>query len=75
MIYTGVMVEEDEKPYEGSLAGQLLVATPSLQESCFSRSVIYLCAHNEAGAMGVIVNAAALPAGFLTVRRELASVV
>lgn len=39
-----------------SLAGQLLVATPAIQESCFARSVIYLCAHNAAGAMGVIVN-------------------
>lgn len=40
----------------GSLAGHLLIATPSIQGSCFARSVVYLCAHNEAGAMGVIVN-------------------
>lgn len=40
----------------GSLAGHLLIATPVVQGSCFSRSVIYVCAHNEEGAMGVIVN-------------------
>jgi putative transcriptional regulator len=40
----------------GSLVGKLLVASPSLQDSCFTRSVIYLCAHNEGGAMGVVVN-------------------
>ncbi len=42
----------------GSLAGKFLVASPalSMQESCFTRSVIYVCAHNESGAMGVIIN-------------------
>jgi len=40
----------------GSLAGKLLVASPSLQETCFTRAVIYLCAHDEFGAMGVVVN-------------------
>jgi putative transcriptional regulator len=37
-------------------AGQLLVATPLLSDSCFERSVIYICMHDESGAMGVIVN-------------------
>jgi putative transcriptional regulator len=40
----------------GSLAGHLLIATPVVQDSCFARAVIYVCAHNEAGAMGVIIN-------------------
>ena len=40
----------------GSLAGHLLIATPVIQESCFARSVVYICAHNEEGAMGVIIN-------------------
>lgn len=40
----------------GSLIGKLLVAAPCLKESCFTRSVIYLCVHNEGGAMGVVVN-------------------
>jgi putative transcriptional regulator len=40
----------------GSLEGHLLIATPMVQDTCFARSVIYMCAHNEAGAMGIIVN-------------------
>jgi putative transcriptional regulator len=44
------------KDRNGSLAGHLLIATAVVQDSCFARSVIYLCAHNETGAMGIIVN-------------------
>jgi putative transcriptional regulator len=39
-----------------SLAGQLLVAMPHMQDHRFVRSVIYLCAHNREGAMGLVVN-------------------
>lgn len=39
-----------------SLAGQLLVAMPQMQDHRFVRSVIYLCAHNEDGAMGLVTN-------------------
>jgi putative transcriptional regulator len=58
MIYSVKMQKKSEtiNMKTGSLAGQLLVATPLVQESCFARSVIYLCAHNEAGAMGIIIN-------------------
>lgn len=41
---------------EGYLQGQLLVSTPLITASCFHKSVIYLFAHNEDGAMGIIVN-------------------
>jgi len=40
----------------GSLAGHLLIATPAIGESCLTRAVIYMCSHNEEGAMGVIIN-------------------
>ncbi len=39
-----------------SLAGQLLIAMPQMQDHRFVRSVIYLCAHNEEGAMGLVIN-------------------
>jgi putative transcriptional regulator len=42
--------------HEGWLEGQLLVATPLVKGDIFSQSVIYLFAHNEKGAMGVIIN-------------------
>lgn len=38
------------------LAGQLLVAMPGLQDPRFARTVIYICAHNGEGAMGLVVN-------------------
>jgi putative transcriptional regulator len=39
-----------------SLAGQLLVAMPQMQDHRFVRSVIYLCLHNKDGAMGLVIN-------------------
>ena len=46
---------EDEIQYE-SLEGKLLVASPHLEDPYFSRTIIYLCAHDESGAVGIIVN-------------------
>ncbi|ADP70975.1 protein of unknown function DUF179 [Rhodomicrobium vannielii ATCC 17100] len=40
----------------GYLDGQFLIAMPSTTDSRFHRSVIYVCAHSEEGAMGLIVN-------------------
>ncbi|MDJ1157863.1 YqgE/AlgH family protein [Chelatococcus sp. SYSU_G07232] len=40
----------------GYLDGQLLVAMPGMPDERFARTVIYLCAHSEEGAMGIIVN-------------------
>lgn len=36
--------------------GQLLVAMPGMADERFARTVIYLCAHSESGAMGLVVN-------------------
>ena len=38
------------------LAGQLLIAMPNMGDPRFEKSVIFLCAHDEDHAMGVIVN-------------------
>lgn len=40
----------------GYLSGQLLIAMPQMTDSRFHKSVIYLCAHSEDGAMGLVVN-------------------
>ena len=45
--------ERDTGPY---LEGQLLVAMPTMGDPRFARSVIYLCAHSDDGAMGLVVN-------------------
>ncbi|MEW6125028.1 MAG: YqgE/AlgH family protein [Pseudomonadota bacterium] len=38
------------------LDGKMLIAMPSMEDERFSRTVIYLCAHSEEGAMGIVVN-------------------
>ena len=44
------------KRNDSSLKGQLLVAMPLMSDRRFARSVIYLCAHSDDGAMGLIIN-------------------
>jgi putative transcriptional regulator len=39
-----------------SLSGHVLIAMPGLPDPEFARSVVYLCAHSDEGAMGIIVN-------------------
>jgi putative transcriptional regulator len=41
---------------DGYLDGQLLIAMPVMSDARFARSVIYLCAHSEDGAMGLVIN-------------------
>ena len=41
---------------EGYLTGQLIVAMPGMGDPRFDKSVIYLCAHSEEGAMGLVIN-------------------
>lgn len=38
------------------LTGHLLIAMPQMEDQRFQRSVIYICAHNSDGAMGLVVN-------------------
>jgi putative transcriptional regulator len=40
----------------GYLAGQLLVAMPGMRDPRFAKTVIYVCAHSEEGAMGLVIN-------------------
>ncbi len=40
------------------LRGKLLIAMPGMGDPRFERSVVYLCEHNDRGAMGLIVNKA-----------------
>ncbi|MDR1789355.1 MAG: YqgE/AlgH family protein [Opitutaceae bacterium] len=41
---------------DGSLAGRLLVASPRLEGRHFRHSVVLLAAHDEEGAMGIVLN-------------------
>jgi putative transcriptional regulator len=40
----------------GFLDGQMLIASPGMQDERFSRTLIYMCAHSSEGAMGIVVN-------------------
>ncbi len=40
----------------GFLDGQFLIAMPGMQDGNFARSVVYICAHSPAGAMGFVIN-------------------
>src|SRR5258706_3240396 len=40
----------------GFLEGKLLIAMPGMPDPRFERSVIFMCAHTDDGAMGLIVN-------------------
>jgi len=39
-----------------NLANHFLVAMPGMKDPFFKRSVIYLCEHNDEGAMGIVIN-------------------
>ncbi len=39
-----------------TLTGQFLIAMPTLLDPRFARSVVYMCSHNETGAMGLVIN-------------------
>jgi putative transcriptional regulator len=39
-----------------NLTNQFLIAMPSLADPNFSHTVAYVCAHNEDGAMGIVIN-------------------
>lgn len=47
---------ELESGGNGYLDGQLLLAMPGMPDDRFARSVIYMCAHSDEGAMGIIIN-------------------
>jgi putative transcriptional regulator len=44
---------DEALPY---LTGQLLIAMPGMDDPRLARSVIYMCAHTDEGAMGIVVN-------------------
>src|SRR5574343_322408 len=39
-----------------NLTNQFLIAMPGMGDDTFSGSVVYLCEHNERGALGLVIN-------------------
>jgi len=48
-------VADSELKFDG-LDGKLLISMPGIGDPRFERAVIYMCAHSDEGAMGIIVN-------------------
>lgn len=53
------------------LTGQVLLAMPSMTDPRFERSVICVCAHNDEGAMGIVINKTLDSIDFLELLGEL----
>jgi putative transcriptional regulator len=51
-----ILMERDVASDTGQFEGKFLVAMPGLSASFFAQTIIYVCAHNEEGAMGFVVN-------------------
>lgn len=49
-------IRPDDLDDERYLTGQLLIAMPTMKDPRFAKTVVYLCAHNKEGAMGLVVN-------------------
>jgi putative transcriptional regulator len=49
---------DDHWPMDNYLAGRFLIATPSMGDKRFRRSVILICDHDEEHAMGIVLNRA-----------------
>jgi putative transcriptional regulator len=49
-------MEKDKEKKPDRLAGRLLLAMPQMGDPRFHKAVIFICAHDEKGAMGLVVN-------------------
>lgn len=63
-------METEARPVMENLTGSFLISTPKMPDPRFAEQVIYICAHNEEGTMGVAVNR---PNPFLTLEEILRS--
>ncbi|MXI35662.1 hypothetical protein GRW11_25825, partial [Escherichia coli] len=39
-----------------NLTNQFLIAMPGMADSTFSGTVVFMCEHNERGALGLVIN-------------------
>jgi putative transcriptional regulator len=50
------LLRQKKTAVRGFLDDQFLIAMPGMKDDRFARSVIYVCAHSDEGAMGLIIN-------------------
>ena len=56
---------------ETTLTGQVLIAMPTMADQRFAQSVIYMCAHTEEGAMGIVLNRPLATPTFVDLLKQL----
>jgi putative transcriptional regulator len=64
---------EPKSAIEGSnfLEGKLLIALPGMGDPRFEKTVIFMCAHSQTGAMGLIINKPVAGLGFHELMNKL----
>jgi putative transcriptional regulator len=55
-MLAGVLAWPQPARSDETLIGRLLVATPSLSDSNFDRTVVFMLQHDRGGALGIVVN-------------------
>lgn len=55
----------------GFLDGRMLIAMPGMLDTRFERSVVFMCAHSDDGAMGLIINKPASDLKFADLLEQL----
>lgn len=56
---------------DGYLTGKMLIAMPGMPDERFAKTVIYMCAHSDEGAMGLVVNKAMPEIEFVELLEQL----
>ena len=56
LLKAALPTNPDEAPARPSLAGQLLVADPSMSDPYFERTVILIVQHSPSGSVGIVIN-------------------
>ena len=65
------MSTPDRATADAYLTGQLLIAMPGMEDQRFAQSVIYMCAHTDEGAMGIVLNKPLRKPSFEDLLRQL----
>jgi putative transcriptional regulator len=68
LVVTAAVDWDAQAPTRRSLTGRLLVATDSLRDPRFSRTVSYIVRHRAEGTLGLVIN---LPLGEIPIERAL----
>ena len=56
MVEATYMSDDTEFQEDGYLTGRLLIASPSIGDPRFDKSVVFMCAHEDDHAMGIVIN-------------------